>query len=100
VSYVCAGKSFASMGEARAFAELLFKSKGVVAGIEAAKPKLSKKLMAERKARIQNAVYGFRIPMMSMPKLYAALEAAVAAGKPDADLKAVVAVFPGVEVSA
>jgi hypothetical protein len=44
--------------------------------------------------RIQNAVTGFMIPMMSIPKLYKALEAAVAEGKTDDELKAVVAAFP------
>ena len=32
VSYVCAGKSFKSLSEAKVFAELIFKSKGIVAG--------------------------------------------------------------------
>lgn len=51
------------------------------------------------KARIQSAVYGFVIPMMSIPKLYKALEAAVAEGKSQDDLKALVAAFPGVTCS-
>ena len=62
--------------------------------------KLSKKAAkAIVAARIQNSVYGFIIPMMSIPALYKLQEAAVAAGKSDADLKAIVAAFPGVEVS-
>lgn len=51
-------------------------------------------------ARIQSAVSGFIIPMMSIVTLYREMEAAVAAGKSDADLKAIVAAFPGVEASA
>ena len=98
VSYVCAGKSFKSLSEAKVFAELIFKSKGIVAAIE--KPvkgaKAAKKLVA---ARIQNSVFGFRIPMMSIPKLYKLQEAAIAEGKSDAELKAIVAAFPGVEVA-
>jgi hypothetical protein len=58
--------------------------------------KATKKQIA---ARIQNSVNGFIIPMMSIPKLYRQLEAAVAAGATDDDLKAVVAAFPGVEAS-
>jgi hypothetical protein len=62
--------------------------------------KLSKKqLKAMVAARIQNAVFGFIIPMMSIPKLYRQMEEAVAAGKSDEELKAVVAAFPGVELS-
>jgi len=62
--------------------------------------KLSKKaIKALVVARIQRAVVGFIIPMMSIPKLYSALEAAVASGGSDADLKAVVAGFPGVVAS-
>jgi hypothetical protein len=99
MSYVCAGKNFASLSEAKAFAELLFKSKGVVAGIEAKKPKGAKAAKKLAEARIQRAVSGFSIPMMSIPKLYKALEAAVAAGQADEDLKAVVAAFPGVKES-
>jgi hypothetical protein len=37
--------------------------------------------------------------MMSIPKLYSALEGAVAAGRSDEELKAIVAAFPGVEVA-
>jgi hypothetical protein len=47
--------------------------------------------------RIQSAVCGFRIPMMSIPALYDALEIAVASGSSDADLKGIVFRFPGVE---
>jgi hypothetical protein len=62
--------------------------------------KLSKKaIKALVVARIQRAVVGFIIPMMSIPKLYGALEAVVASGGSDADLKAVVAGFPGVVAS-
>jgi hypothetical protein len=96
VSYVCAGKSFASLSEAKVFAELLFKSKGVIAGIEAKKPKGAKAAKKQIEARIQRAIVGFQIPMMSIPKLYKALESAVAAGQADEELKAVVAAFPGV----
>jgi hypothetical protein len=53
----------------------------------------AKKLVA---ARVSRAVVGFQIPMMSIPKLYKALESAVAAGESDAELKAMVAAFPGV----
>ncbi|HVG51647.1 MAG TPA: hypothetical protein VM867_08445 [Xanthobacteraceae bacterium] len=90
MSYICAGKKFASLSEAKVFAELIFKSKGVVAAIEAKGDKAAKKLAA---ARIQAAVTGFIIPMMSIPKLYKELEAAIAAGKSDDELKAAVAAF-------
>lgn len=50
-------------------------------------------------ARIQSAVYGFQIPMMSIPALYRAMEAAVVAGKSQEELRAVVAAFPGVKES-
>lgn len=50
-------------------------------------------------ARVQNAVYGFQIPMLSIPKLYDALTAAAMADKSDAELVEVVAAFPGVERS-
>ena len=56
----------------------------------------AKKLKAIADARIQRAVTGFIIPMMSIPKLYREMEAAVSAGKTDEDLKAVVAAFPGI----
>ena len=59
----------------------------------------AKKLKAIAEARIQRAIVGFQIPMMSIPKLYREMEAAVAAGKTDEDLKAVVAAFPGVTPS-
>jgi len=49
------------------------------------------------KARIQNSVYGFRIPMLSIPALYRMLEAAVAMEANDQELKALVASYPGVE---
>jgi hypothetical protein len=50
-------------------------------------------------ARINRAVVGFQIPMMSVPKLYGELEAAIGAGKSDEELKAAVAAFPGVEAA-
>jgi hypothetical protein len=95
MSYVCAGKSFASLSEAKVFAELLFQSKGVIAAIEKPKKgaKAAKKLA---EARIQRAINGFQIPMMSIPKLYARLMHAVEAGMSDDYLKAAVAAFPGV----
>jgi hypothetical protein len=58
---------------------------------------LSKKAIAER---VNRAVVGFRIPMMSIPKLGKELEAAIAAGKSDEELKAIVAAFPGIELAA
>jgi hypothetical protein len=62
--------------------------------------KLSKKAVeAAINARVQNAVNGFRIPMLSTPKLSAALKAAIAAEASDMDLKLIVAEFPGVEVA-
>lgn len=95
MSYVCAGKSFKSLSEAKAFAELIFKSKGVIAAIEKpVKGAKAAKRLAE--ARIQRAIIGFQIPMMSIPKLYREMEAVLAAGRTDEDLKAVVAAFPGV----
>jgi hypothetical protein len=59
----------------------------------------AKKLKQMVAARIQNAVFGFIIPMSSIPKLYRQMEEAVAAGASDEELKAVVAAFPGVEAS-
>jgi hypothetical protein len=56
--------------------------------------KPSAKKLAE--ARINRAVVGFQIPMLSIPKLYRALEAAIALNMSDAELKAVVAAFPRV----
>ena len=55
--------------------------------------KLSKKA---REACINKAIVGFQIPMMSIPKLYSALELSIAYGMSDAELKKVVAEFPGV----
>jgi hypothetical protein len=46
-------------------------------------------------ARLQAAVNGFQISILSISKLYRALEAAVAAGQSDAELKALVRQFPG-----
>jgi hypothetical protein len=99
VSYVCEGKTFKSMSDAKVFAELLFKSKGVIAAIER-KTKTSKVSQKLIEARIQRAVVGFRIPMMKIPVLYKVLEAELAAGKSDAELRTSVASFPGVEVAA
>ena len=68
--------------------------------MEVATKKLSKKAIKELiAARIQRSVVGFQIPMTSIVKLYAALEEAVAGGKTDEDLKAIVASFPGVTAS-
>lgn len=91
MSYVCNRKKFASFDEASAYAGELFRSKGVVAAVEKKKP--SKKELA---ARISRAIVGYQIPMLSIPKLYNELEAAVVDGKNDAELKALVASFPGV----
>jgi hypothetical protein len=52
--------------------------------------KLSKKAVA---AKIQSAIYGFQIPMMSIPKLYKYLEALVAADVSEEGLKLAVASF-------
>jgi hypothetical protein len=54
---------------------------------------------AQKKARIQNAVYGFVIPMRSIPQLYKMLEQAVESDWTDAEMKSIVAQFPGVEAS-
>jgi Pyruvate/2-oxoacid:ferredoxin oxidoreductase gamma subunit len=59
--------------------------------------KLSAKKLTE--ARINRAVVGFQIPMLSIPKLYKALEEAIAAGLSADELKALVASFPGVKES-
>ena len=58
--------------------------------------KMVKKLVD---ARINRAVIGFQIPMMSIPQIYNALEAAIAAGNPDERLREIVAAFPGVSQS-
>jgi Pyruvate/2-oxoacid:ferredoxin oxidoreductase gamma subunit len=65
------------------------------------KPKklTAKQQKAANDARINKAVAGFVIPMMSIPKMAKALEAAIAAGRSDEELKAVVAAFPGVSPS-
>jgi hypothetical protein len=57
-----------------------------------------RKTKAQRliEARIQRAVYGFQIPITSITKLWSTLEAAIGTGQSDADLKALVAAFPGV----
>jgi hypothetical protein len=99
--YLVGGKKkFASLEEASAFAEAQFQKSGVVLGIEEVAKKLSpKQQKAAVAARIQNSIYGFIIPMMSIPKLYKLQEEAIAAGKSDEELKAIVAAFPGVEAS-
>jgi hypothetical protein len=62
--------------------------------------KLSKKAIeAAINARVQRATVGFLIPMLSIPKLSAVLKAAIAEGKSDEELKAILAAFPGVEPS-
>ena len=62
--------------------------------------KLSKKAVeAAINARVQRATVGFLIPMLSIPKLSALLKAAIADGKSDEELKAILAAFPGVEVA-
>jgi hypothetical protein len=99
--YRAGGKLFATLEAAKAFAEAEFQKSGVVLGVEAVK-RLSKaeKLAANFTAiRIQRAVYGFQIPMLSIPKLYTALEAATDAGKTDEELKSIVAGYPGVKES-
>lgn len=52
-----------------------------------------KKAQAIIDARIQSAVNGFIIPMMAITKLYKVLESAIAEGKSDAELKALVSQF-------
>jgi hypothetical protein len=51
----------------------------------------------QNEARIQKAISGFRIPMMSIPKLYKMLEQAVESDWADVELKQLVKQFPGVE---
>lgn len=94
------GKKPFSLEEAKAFAEAHFQRSGVVLAIEEVAKKLTAK-QAKRlaEARINRAIIGFQIPMLSIPKLYKALEDAVASGVSDEDLKAVVAGFPGVKPS-
>lgn len=58
--------------------------------------KLTKKVI---EARINRAVVGFRIPMMSVPKIYARLESAIKAGMSDEYLRATVAASEGVETA-
>jgi hypothetical protein len=55
--------------------------------------KITKKM---REARVNRAVVGFQIPMLSLVKLGKELDAAIVAGKSDDELKAIVAAFPGV----
>jgi hypothetical protein len=62
--------------------------------------KLSKKAVeAAINARVQRAVTGYLIPFLSIPKLSAVLKAAIAEGKADEELKAIVAAFPGITPS-
>jgi len=62
--------------------------------------KISKKAAkAAVNAKIQSAVYGFVIPIMVIPKLFAALELAIGAGVPAEDLKKIVGGYPGVRES-
>jgi hypothetical protein len=56
-----------------------------------------KALAAVIDARINRAVVGFQIPMLAIPKLYSMLEALIASGASDDELKVAVAGFPGVE---
>lgn len=98
--YVSGGKKFKDLESAKAFAEAKFEKTGVIVAIEEAPKKLTKKqLKAIAYARINRAVVGFRIPMLSIPKLYKSLEEAIANEKTDEDLKAIVAAFPGVEIA-
>lgn len=62
------------------------------------KRQINRQKLAER-IRIQAAVVGFQIPMLSIPNLYRTLELAIEAGKSNEELKALVKAFPGVEVS-
>ena len=64
------------------------------------KSKAQKQAEREVAAKINRAIIGYQIPMLSIPKLYRELEAAVAAGQPCEALKAFVAAFPGVRPSA
>jgi hypothetical protein len=50
--------------------------------------KVTKKM---REARIYRAIVGFQIPLMAITKLYSQLENAIAEGKSDDDLRAIVA---------
>jgi hypothetical protein len=49
-----------------------------------------------REARVNRAIVGFQIPMLSIAKLGKELDAAIVAGKSDDELKAIVTAFPGV----
>lgn len=62
---------------------------------DVAKKRMSKeqKLVA---ARIQRSVVGYLIPIMSIPALYKLQQAAIAEGKSDEELQAIVAAFPDV----
>ena len=100
MSYVCAGKSFKSLSDAKVYAELVFKSKGIVVAIEAKPKKLSKKQAAAlAKVRMNRAIIGFQIPMLQIPAIYKALEAAIAENKSDNEVRAIVAAYPGVKES-
>jgi len=97
MAYVCGGKSFKSLSEAKAYAKSMFVELGIVAGIEAKPKKLSAKKIAE--ARISKAIGGFVIPMMSIPAIYKNLEMLIAADVSDEGLKFAVSSFPGVKES-
>ena len=102
MKYSAGGKTFATIEEAKAFAEAKFKKTGVVLGIEAKKKrktKAEKQAEAAMSVRLSRVIFGYQIPMLSIPALYSALEAAAKAGKTDTDLIAIVAGFPGVKVS-
>lgn len=61
--------------------------------------KAEKLAKALAEARIQRAVSGFQIPMLAIPAMYVALEASIADGSDDADLKEIVREWPGVKES-
>jgi hypothetical protein len=59
---------------------------------------MARKSQAEKIAewRIQRAVGGFQIPMMSIVALHKALQQAIAAGQSDDELKTLIGAFPNV----
>jgi len=63
----------------------------------ARKTKAQKLAEFAKQTRLQRAIYGYRIPMLSIPALYRLLEVAADAGQNDAELKAIVEIYPGVE---
>jgi hypothetical protein len=48
------------------------------------------------RARFSRALAGFQVPLLSIPKLSEAMLNAIALGKSDEELRAIVASFPGV----